>query len=121
VVVVAVDRVEAEVAGAARRAPCIVALGHMVGAGSIESQEPAGICMVLDLLAPRGEPGQRLDEVAVNENHGVGVDGLPRGSQWSRLESQGASTRLIRCSSCGLADIRPCKSQQYTMMLCTVK
>ncbi len=32
--------------------------------------------MVLDLLAPRGEPGQRLDEVAVNENLGVGIDGL---------------------------------------------
>ena len=94
-VVVAVDRVEAEVAGAAQRIPGIVAQGHVVGAGSIEGQEPAGICRVLDLLAPRGEPGQRLDEVAVNENLGVGIDGLPRGSRWSYLGSQGASARLI--------------------------
>ena len=84
-VVVAVDRVEAEVAGAARRIPGIVALGHVVGAASIEGHELAGICRVLDLLAHRGEPGQRLDEVAVNVILGVGVDGLPRGSRWSWL------------------------------------
>ncbi len=75
-VVIAVDRVEAEVAGAARRVPGIVALKHAGGAGSIEGREPTGICRILDLLAHRGEPGQHLDEVAVNENLGVGADCL---------------------------------------------
>ncbi len=73
---VAVDRVEAEVTGAAQRIPRIVAQGDVVGAGSIEGREPAGICMVLDLFAHKGEIGQRLDEVAVNENLGVETDGL---------------------------------------------
>ncbi len=101
VVVVVVDRVEAEVAGAEQRIPGIVAQGHVVGAGSIEDQEPAGICRVLDLLAHRGEPGQRLDEVAVNVNLGVGIDGLPRGSRWSWLGSRVSSARLIEAVPVG--------------------